>query len=218
MARFNSSRWLSSLVAGIFAFMMGTVLAQIVQRPINPSTGKSAGVSYFTTASAPTVAADGEVGIRSRGVGTPSELVFWDSASQAGNTVRPLASGSAASWVRIPSEDDLVVEFNGLVTQNVTRQDFNQSSINREAADFTVELVSDAGVNLAIFPSGGGPNQGINMFEFRLDGAHASPFIVDGAGALDIDNDGAADEGVEAWCLMVSVRCVDSTLGASTTV
>lgn len=70
------------------------------------------------------------------------------------------------------------------------RQEFDEPCFKREAADYTAELVTDAAVNLAV--CGGG----ISNFEYRLDGAQASPFVVIG-GALDIDNDSAANEGVE---------------------
>ena len=70
------------------------------------------------------------------------------------------------------------------------RQDFDGPCLKVEAADFTVELVTDGAVNRAICDGG------IQLFTFRVDGAQASPFISLG-GTLDIDNDGIADEGVE---------------------
>ncbi len=84
---------------------------------------------------------------------------------------------------------------NGRIIQNVARQEFNQSC--RVAKnDYTAEAGGDAEIDLVWCP-GGGPNEGITMFEFRTDGAQSSPFLVDGAGGLDIDNDGIANEGVE---------------------
>lgn len=75
-------------------------------------------------------------------------------------------------------------------TQVSYRQNFDEPCLKAEAADMTAELVTDAAVNRAIC------NGGIANFEYRLDGAQASPFIVIG-GALDIDNDGIDNEGVE---------------------
>lgn len=90
------SRWLSSLVAGIFAFAMGTVLAQVSQRPLDPNTGKSAGITYFREGSEPASAADGELAIRSR-AGQVSELVFFDRATGAGWTSIGTLSPAAGS-------------------------------------------------------------------------------------------------------------------------
>ena len=70
------------------------------------------------------------------------------------------------------------------------RQDFDGPCQKFEQADHTVELVTDAAVNGAYCDGG------IKVFSYRLDGAQASPFIIAG-GALDIDNDGADNEGVE---------------------
>lgn len=75
-------------------------------------------------------------------------------------------------------------------TRTSHRQEFDGPCIKAEAADFTAELVVDAGVNDAVC------NGSIANFHYRLDGDQASPFIVSGGG-LDIDNDGADDEGVE---------------------
>jgi hypothetical protein len=73
----------------------------------------------------------------------------------------------------------------------VYRQEFDAPCFASEEADGTVELVSDGGENRAICP-GGAPN----IFTYRLDGAQATPFISRG-GTLDIDNNGANNEGVE---------------------
>ena len=70
------------------------------------------------------------------------------------------------------------------------RQDFDGPCRVFELADHTAELVTDASVNGAYCEGG------IGVFEFRIDGDQASPFIVKG-GALDMDNDGTDDEGVE---------------------
>lgn len=74
--------------------------------------------------------------------------------------------------------------------QKTFRQDFEGACFKAELADFTAELVTNGGVNAAVCPGD------ISNFSYRLDGDQASPFIVKG-GALDIDNDGADDEGVE---------------------
>jgi len=75
-------------------------------------------------------------------------------------------------------------------TNDTFRQDFDGPCLKVEAADFTIELVVDAAVNRAVCDGA------ISLFTYRLDGDQASPFIVRG-GTLDIDNDGADDEGVE---------------------
>jgi len=69
-------------------------------------------------------------------------------------------------------------------------QNFDGPCLKVQAADFTVEQVTDTSVNRAVCDGG------IALFTYRLDGDQASPFIVRG-GTLDIDNDGADNEGVE---------------------
>ena len=102
-----------------------------------------------------------------------------------------LAVGIAAQVVVIPQP---FVDGSGLargpIELSAYRQDFDGPCLKVEAADATVELVVDAAVNRA-FCEGG-----IGMFLYRLDGDQASPFISLG-GTLDIDNDGASNEGVE---------------------
>jgi hypothetical protein len=83
------------------------------------------------------------------------------------------------------------VIFEAEIDRRVFRQDFNCGTRVREAADGTAELVSDAGVNNAFMTCGD-----IRDFNFRIDGAQASPFIVNTEGKLDLDNDGTDDEGV----------------------
>ena len=83
----------------------------------------------------------------------------------------------------------------------VYRQEFDTPFFKSEEADGTVELVTDAGENRAV--GAGVPG----VFTYRLDGAQATPFLSKG-GTLDIDNDGADDEGVEitAQDIAVSVQ------------
>ena len=69
-------------------------------------------------------------------------------------------------------------------------QNFDGPCLKVQAADFTVENVTDTSVNRAVCEGA------ISFFTYRLDGDQASPFIVRG-GTLDIDNDGADNEGVE---------------------
>lgn len=80
------------------------------------------------------------------------------------------------------------------------RQDFDGPCRVFELADHTAELVTDGSVNGAYCDGG------IGVFEFRIDGDQASPFIVTG-GALDIDNNGTDDEGVE---IVVSDRAAST--------
>ena len=101
MIRSKTNRWLSNLVAGtiafVLAFTIGTVVAQIVQRPLDPATGKSAGVSYFSSGSAPTRAADGELAVVSQGVGNASQLQIWNSTGPQID-VRRTSSPSASEY------------------------------------------------------------------------------------------------------------------------
>ena len=90
--------------------------------------------------------------------------------------------GSLAETMRLNSH--------GVLERNSYRQEFDGPCIRREAADFTAELVVEAGVNLALCEGD------IMMFVYRLDGDQTSPFVVQG-GALDIDGSGIDDEGVE---------------------
>lgn len=90
------------------------------------------------------------------------------------------------------------VTFNETVELNTYRQDFDGPCIKLELADGTPEIVTDAGVNRATCDGG------ISSFVYRLDGAHASPFLVLG-GVLDIDSDGANNEGVEILLSDVAV-------------
>jgi len=114
MIRSKTNRWLSSLVAGTFAFIMGTALAQIVQRPTNPATGKSAGVSYFSSGSAPTRAADGELAVVSQGVGNASQLQIWNSTGP-----------NADTWVEVPASNALTATFDGSVTLGNNEDDLH---------------------------------------------------------------------------------------------
>ncbi len=180
------------------------------QRPLSRR-GISAGVSYF--GSAPSTGSHAELGVLWPGGTTPpSQLIFDDVNSVWVNTNARAADGTT-SLPGMSYLDDLdlghyrvgtdnnghrgIMEFDGRIETNVTRQEFNQSCVIMGTTAFVAETVTDAAVNLVLCPGGGGPNQGIDMFQYRIDGAQASPFIVDGAGALDIDNDGANNEGVE---------------------
>lgn len=120
----NKTRWLSSLVAGrrsirrglllgLLAGWTGYVAAQIVQRPLDPATGKSAGVSYFASGSAPTRAADGELAIVSQGVGNASQVQLWNSTGP-----------NADSWVEVPASNALTADFNNNVTLGSSEDDF----------------------------------------------------------------------------------------------
>jgi len=83
------SQW---LVAGaLLLSLAGIATAQIVQRPLNPGTRKSAGISYWTAASEPVPAADGELAVRSNGIGSQSELVIFDSS----------VAGGSGSWLSV---------------------------------------------------------------------------------------------------------------------
>lgn len=191
------------LLAGVVFAQQGPELAGFIQRPISVK-GKSAGVSYFYAL--PSEGRDGEVGVLLAEGETAAGVVYvydasagtWRKTSRTDGTENRLTKFGATNLADSTIIDDgTTVEFTTRTFKSVTRQEFDQSCLVREAADFSAELVSDAGINIVLCPSGGSPYQGINMFEFRIDGAQASPFIVDGAGALDIDNDGAEDEGME---------------------
>jgi len=94
---------------------------------------------------------------------------------------RPAAAQAQATTGTI---EGVITDATGSVLPGVT------VVLSSAATGFTRELVTDAAVNGAYCDGG------ITVFSYRLDGAQASPFIVSG-GALDIDNDGAANEGVE---------------------
>ena len=167
-----------ALVASVIGALV-TSQTVIMQRPLT-SVGLTSGMSFGTAF--PTVANDGRPAFD----GEPFVLITNDS--------RPLLfvfNDTANIW-RTPDQSFGYNVPGGSTMVNVRRQEFDESCVVREAADFTAELVSDAGVNIAWCP-----DDTLNVFEFRIDGAQASPFIVDGAGALDIDNDGADNEGVE---------------------
>jgi hypothetical protein len=181
----------AALVVGVLA-SIATTQVVIEQRDLT-NAGLTRGMSFGTAL--PTVANDGRGPfhgepfiVRSSGA-DPLLRVYDESESTADPS-------HASLWETTPMLET-VNDWTNRQQFNVTRQEFNQSCLVREAADFSAELVTDAAVNVALCPSGGGPDQGINMFEFRIDGAQASPFIVDAAGALDIDNDSIANEGVE---------------------
>ena len=191
------------LVGGLIFAQQGPGDPDFIQRPISDE-GKSAGVSYFY--SLPNEGRDGEIGVLllegETSVGTvyiyDGSTSTWTNARRGAGTENTVPRFGSLDLVDSAIIDDgTTVEFTQRIFKTVSRQEFNQSCLVREAADFSAELVSDAGVNVALCPSGGGPDQGLNLFEFRIDGDQASPFIVDGAGALDIDNDGAENEGME---------------------
>ncbi len=190
------------LIAVIFfsVFLcIGALVSQTVieQRPFS-AIGLTEGMSFGTTL--PTVANDGRPPfdgepfiVRTDGSDALLRLynestTSWDTAPMLENTNTWTANNTYGD-----SEVD-TFEFNGKITMNVHRQDFNRSCYVREAADGTAELVSDAAVNMAICPSGSSGSD-LTHFVFRVDGAQASPFVVTTAGALDIDSDGAATEG-----------------------
>ena len=159
MARLKTTRWLSSLVAGIFAFALGTVTAQIVQRPTFPATGKSAGISYFSSGSSPTVAADGELAIVSQGVGNASQLQYWDSASTATDAWVEIPAENAvlanfANNVTLGSSEDDFIDVNAPVRFRVWREDFEGPYF---VMDFTngdfVASVADDEMNMLAFPN-----------------------------------------------------------------
>lgn len=196
--------WVTVLiVTGVVVAQQGPEIAGFIQRPISDK-GKSAGVSYFYAL--PGEGRDGEVGVLLAEGETAVGVVYvydgststWTRSSRTDGTENTVAKFGATDLADSSIIDDgTTVEFTKRTFKSVTRQEFDQSCLVREAADFSAELVSDAGINIVLCPSGGSPYQGINMFEFRLDGDQASPFIVDGAGALDIDNDGTENEGME---------------------
>jgi len=185
---------ISAIIAlSAVAFSVGVLTSQTVieQRPLT-SLGLTEGMSFGTAL--PTVANDGRPPFDGepfvlRSSGSDPLLRFYNESESASDPRH------SSLWETAPMLES-VNDWTNRQQFNVARQEFNQSCIVREAADFTAELVTDAAVNIALCP-GNGPDEGITMFEFRIDGAQASPFIVDAAGALDIDNDGAANEGVE---------------------
>lgn len=205
MARFKTNRWLSSLVAGMFAFMLGTVAAQIVQRPTNPATGKSAGISYFSSGSAPTVAADGELAVVSQGVGNASQLQIWNSTGP-----------NADTWVEIPANNALTATFDGAVTLGnnedddivingpqtwrVQRVDFEQTYFVTNFTDGTfVGDVDDDGGSMLHFP------QMAIYFEHEV--AFAGTFT---AGTFINNGNDAADAQGRVW-LIDDTTMVDAT-------
>lgn len=134
------SQW---LVAGaLLLSLVGIATAQIVQRPLNPGTRKSAGISYWTAASEPSVAADGELAVRSNGVGTASQLVLFDSSAGAGWQVLSLASSSGGTNNTIPVwnsvgalEDSVITDVSGVVT--VTGTLITTGNLTLPDGDFT---------------------------------------------------------------------------------
>lgn len=86
---------------------------------------------------------------------------------------------------------DIGIDVANSIVQDAYRQSFDAPCLKVELADYTTELVTDAAVNQAICE--GTPK----IFTYRLDGAQASPFIVVPGAYLDLDNDGAENEGVE---------------------
>ncbi len=195
MIRFiKTNRWLSSLVAGIFAFTIGTVAAQMVQRPLDPGTGKSAGISYFSSSAAPSAAADGELAIESQGVGSTSTLQFYDSASGADAwVVIPDTTALTAGWdsnvsftedVALGADEDDFVTVNAPVTWRVVREDFegpNILAVDITNGDFAPS-VADTEFNLYMF-------QNINLFtriEVAFAGTNApESFVAEGIDSTD---------------------------------
>ena len=77
-------KWLKSLVAGVSAVAIGlgvgTTLAQMIQRPLDPNTGLSAGVTYFAAGSEPADAHAGELAVRVTPGANPELVVYNGSA------------------------------------------------------------------------------------------------------------------------------------------
>lgn len=207
MTRFKSSRWLSGLVAGIFAFALGTGVAQIVQRPTFPATGKSAGISYFSSGSAPTVAADGELAIVSQGVGNASQLQYWDSASTADAWIEIPAENAVlanfANNVTLGSSEDDFIDVNAPARFRVIREDFegpNTLAIDITNGDYTPS-VADAEFNMYQFQyidmwnrieiAFAGTNDiAVFVSDGTLADAQGRVFLLDSASILDVtDND-----------------------------
>jgi len=180
---------------GALLCSVGILVSQTVieQRPLN-NNGLTSGMSFGTEL--PTLANDGRNPFDGepfivRTDGSPPALRVYNESTTSWDT-SILGEGDIALGDNELDE----ITANGRIIQNVVRQEFNQSCIIMGTTAFVAESVLDAAVNTVICPSQG-PDQGINLFHFRIDGAQASPFIMDGAGALDIDNDGTANEGVE---------------------
>lgn len=99
-------------------------------------------------------------------------------------------AGTFNGSVNLGSNAADTITVNSPLIKNVYRQDFEGPCLLVEAADFTPAIATDAAENFAICEGD------ISIFLYRLDGAQSTPFIVQG-GALDIDNDGIDNEGVE---------------------
>jgi len=132
------------------------------------------------------------------------QLTFYD---QIGATWREVLTGDtaetiSAAWnfgsdVTLGDNEDDDVTIDGQLTKRVYRQDFDcMAEVVEE--DWTAEVGTDAGVNRAIFYCG---DRELSMIHFRIDGAQSTPIVISGPGtatsALDIDNDGTDNEGVE---------------------
>ena len=166
------TRW---LVAGLLTLVLaGTAIAQIVQRPLNPGTRKSAGISYWTAASEPAVAADGELAVRSNGVGTASDLVLFDSSAGGGWQRVLITSPSGGTDNTIPVwdaagvlEDSVLDDVSGqmIITGSASQLSFPAGTVGDPAILFTDD---DDGTGTGIYRvsanSLGIASNGVNVF------------------------------------------------------
>lgn len=85
---------------------------------------------------------------------------------------------------------DLSADFGAPIRKRGYRQDFDSPCYKLASGTHGIELVTGGSTNHAVC------NGDISVMTFRTDGTQTSPFIVSG-GVLDLDNDGADEEGVE---------------------
>lgn len=171
-----------NMLAIVLAVTVGTTAAQIMQRPLSPFNGKSAGIGYWTAAFEPAAASDGEVGILITPGGSP-QLRIYD-ASIPGWT-----NGGAGFWIVDP------VDGAPEVTIGTSNDATPASGLNLYQTSTSTTIYSRTGLQngfLATTSAGGATALSLNLF--------ADSSLAVGAGCTSNTAIGFWTQGNRQWC------------------
>jgi hypothetical protein len=126
-------RFTGSILGFVLAVMLGTALAQVIQRPRNPQNGLSPGLTYFMAGSEPTGGPDGEIAVRFNRGATPEFVVF----SVADSAWRPMVAGSGVQGVPVAGASGSVSTIAATLNPMNGSDTVNGLAINLTNADHT---------------------------------------------------------------------------------